>query len=338
MTQLLRNYWYIACASSRLDKKPLASRVLDQDLVVFRDATGQVQALLDRCCHRGTRLSLGRLNAGSLACGYHGWRYDGTGRCVHIPSLAADRAIPAGIAVPSFACQEQDGYVWVWMGDRDTDNPPPPLPGIPDFDRHRWHQGSILMQCAAMKIIENNLDVCHVPFTHRWTHPYAYVNRLRGFIEGSYELRLTERGMVLFAPPTAQADDPIPERPEAMLGFELPDRMRVELWNPFHMIAVMHAIPTGPNSCRFEWLGTKILPFGRRASWRRSGQILFHQDQRVVESAQPWYDRAEEQFERSVEADASTLLARRIVELAAGHGWEQARTGLPQRRVVAVRA
>lgn len=96
--------------------------------------------------------------------------------------------------------------------------------------------------------------------------------------------------MVLFAPSTAQADDPIPERPEALLGFALPDRMRVELWSPFHIIAIRPAIPTGPNGWRFEWLRTRILPFGRRASWPRSGQLLFHQDQRIVESVQPWYD------------------------------------------------
>src|ERR1041385_5261181 len=72
MSTMLRDYWYIACAASRLGAAPLAIKVLDQELVVFKDASGGAHALLDRCCHRGARLSLGTVTDGALACGYHG--------------------------------------------------------------------------------------------------------------------------------------------------------------------------------------------------------------------------------------------------------------------------
>ena len=62
------------------------------------------------------------------------------------------------------------------------------------------------------------------------------------------------------------------------------------------------------------------------------------QDRRIVESAQPWHDREGGAFERSVEADASTLLARKIVDLASRGEWETKRASLPQRRLVRVRA
>jgi len=62
------------------------------------------------------------------------------------------------------------------------------------------------------------------------------------------------------------------------------------------------------------------------------------QDRRIVESAQPWYDREGGAFERSVEADASMLLARKIVDLASRGEWETKRSSLPQRRLVRVRA
>jgi phenylpropionate dioxygenase-like ring-hydroxylating dioxygenase large terminal subunit len=99
---MLSNFWYTACASSRLQSAPFATRVLDSDLVLFRDSTGTAHALLDRCCHRGVKLSLGRMTDGRLACGYHGWQYDGSGRCVHVPSLTAGRQIPETFRVPSF--------------------------------------------------------------------------------------------------------------------------------------------------------------------------------------------------------------------------------------------
>jgi phenylpropionate dioxygenase-like ring-hydroxylating dioxygenase large terminal subunit len=331
----LRDYWYIACASLRLRSAPLTARVLNQDLVLFRDGSGKAHALIDRCCHRGVRLSLGTVTDGALACGYHGWRYDGTGRCIHIPSLTAGRHIPRGCEVQAFPCLERDSYVWVWMGE--SGSQPAPLPGIPEFQRHRWRQGSLAMQCEAIKMIENNLDWCHPYFAHPWTHGQFFATRFRGFKEQSYEMRITERGMVVFAPVTAAEEDPIPERPIVLLTFELPDRVRVEFWRPFHVIIWMHFVPTGVNTCRLEWLNTKLLSLGSRASWCHNEPRIFKQDRRLLESAQPAYDREGSGFECSVEADASTLMVRRIVALAMRKEWEQARSSLSRRRVIHVR-
>ncbi|MGH8565884.1 MAG: Rieske 2Fe-2S domain-containing protein [Gammaproteobacteria bacterium] len=50
--------------------------------------------LIDRCCHRGARLSLGTVTDGHLACGYHGWRYD---RSSISPRLQDDRTFPRGM-------------------------------------------------------------------------------------------------------------------------------------------------------------------------------------------------------------------------------------------------
>src|SRR5688572_22175955 len=121
---LLRPYWYIGCASMRLGRRPLAARILDQPLVLFRDEHGTPHALEDRCCHRGAPLSEGSVERGRLACSYHGWRYDGGGQVVEIPSLREDQRIPAGCSVKSYPCVERDAYVWVWMGDGEPAPPP----------------------------------------------------------------------------------------------------------------------------------------------------------------------------------------------------------------------
>jgi phenylpropionate dioxygenase-like ring-hydroxylating dioxygenase large terminal subunit len=158
--------WYIACASSRLGAAPRAFRVFDANLVLFRDSAGVVAALRDRCCHRGVKLSLGQVVDDNLACGYHGWRDDGKGQCVHIPSLTAGQAIPGRARVDSFRCHEQQGYVWVWMGDPAKMRGPPPQ--IASFSEKRWWQGSVPMQCPALMGIENNLDWYHPYFAHPW--------------------------------------------------------------------------------------------------------------------------------------------------------------------------
>ena len=70
----LARHWYVACQSKELRKKPLARTVVGLPLVLFRDAEGRAQALLDRCPHRNAPLSLGRVtNEGRLECAYHGW-------------------------------------------------------------------------------------------------------------------------------------------------------------------------------------------------------------------------------------------------------------------------
>jgi phenylpropionate dioxygenase-like ring-hydroxylating dioxygenase large terminal subunit len=331
---MLREYWYIACAASRLSGEPLAAAVLDRELVLFRDREGVPHALLDRCCHRGVRLSLGVVQDGTLACGYHGWRYDGAGRCVEIPSLTAERRIPEGVGVGSFPCVEQDSYVWVWLGSG-APTPPPRLAGL---DRYRWLQGSMPFRCDALKVIENNLDWCHPVFAHVGTHPYYFFNREVGFTEYPYEVRVTERGMTLFAPVTDAADEPIPEHTVFVAHFELPDRIRVEFPVPGgdRMVVVMHAVPTGTNTCRLEWAYSTFEPCPD-VSWTDEDPEVLAQDRRLLESSQPWYDRAGDAFERSVEADGSTLLVRRIIALAARGEWEAKRASLPQRRLVPIR-
>ena len=55
----LRNYWYPVMFSRDLKVKPVAQRLLGDDLVLFR-ANGQVCVFANRCPHRGTPLSLGK--------------------------------------------------------------------------------------------------------------------------------------------------------------------------------------------------------------------------------------------------------------------------------------
>jgi phenylpropionate dioxygenase-like ring-hydroxylating dioxygenase large terminal subunit len=343
---MIHNHWYIGCASSQLDTKPVAATILDRQVVLFRDDTAAPHALLDRCVHRGVRLSLGTIANGGLACGYHGWRFDGAGQCVHIPSLVQGQRIAKGCQVPPFPTREQDGYVWVWIGDRDPGDAPPPA--IPEFAARRWMQGVVPMKCSALRAIENNLDWCHPYFAHPKTHGQYFRTKRRGFQDEQYEIRVTESGLVLFAPVTAEAEQPIPDRADVRLTFELPDRVTVDFGGPERgaswreklgagMTIVMHFVPTGTSSCRLEWLVSNPMPFGGRMMWSKREPKIFEQDRVLLESSQPWYDAGGE-FERSVEADTSTLLVRRIYDLAAQGSWEQHKTSLPRRRIVDVRA
>ena len=335
-----RAFWYAALASQRLGERPAAVRVLDQELALFRGADGAARAVQDRCAHRGAQLSLGEVKDGDLACRYHGWRYGGGGQCVHIPSLVAGQEIPRGIGVRGFPCAERDGYVWVWMGEGAPADPPS---GIADFGRFSWVQGALTLNCEALAVIENNLDWCHPVFAHPFTHGQFFMNQAMGFSDQTLEMRLTLHGLTVFSPPTSDAAEPIPDAAWVKLTFELPDRVTVAFSQGPQgpMRIVMHMVPTGPATCRQEWLvSTGPAPEGEAPTlaWSDEPQAIFEQDRLVMESAQLAFAREGHGFERSVEADAPTLLARRIYALAAAGRWAEGRDGLTQRRLVRVRS
>lgn len=159
-----RGYWYIAARASDVRRRPVARRVLGEPLVLFRDRHGRPAALLDRCLHRNMALSAGRMVGGCVQCPYHGWRYDGTGRCTEIPSLGV-RA-PSLEPLRAYPATESDGYVWVYMG------PEPPAIGpfrFPHLGEPGWttFRMTTRFPASAFACLENFLDCPHTVFVHR---------------------------------------------------------------------------------------------------------------------------------------------------------------------------
>lgn len=331
------NAWYAAIASSRLARDPAAAKVLDWSLVLFRDGEGRARAVHDRCAHRGARLHLGDVSDGVLACRYHGWRFAGDGRCVHIPSLAAGQAIPGDAAVRAFPCREGDGYLWVWIGDDPPDAEPEPIEAFGRFD---WIQGSLDLECAALLAIENNLDWCHPVFAHPMTHGMYFLNQAVGFREETIEVRASARGLRVFAPPTAGPE--VEPDPLGSLTLTLPDRVTVafSLGPQGASQVVMHIVPTGAATCRQEWLvstGLADPALGPRVVWTDETHAIFEQDRQLLESIQEVRSIEGRAFERSVEADIPTLLARRVYAQACAGSRREEGSGPRYRRVIRIR-
>jgi len=56
MGELLRRYWHPVGLVADATDIPRKARVLDEDLILFRDKSGRAGLLHARCCHRGTTL------------------------------------------------------------------------------------------------------------------------------------------------------------------------------------------------------------------------------------------------------------------------------------------
>jgi phenylpropionate dioxygenase-like ring-hydroxylating dioxygenase large terminal subunit len=161
-----RRAWYPACESSDLKRRPLAVTLMDTPLALFRDGRDRPRALLDRCPHRNLPLSLGRVHGdGCLECGYHGWRFDGTGHCSAVPGLLTELEASPARDVVTYATTEQDGFVWVW-GEPGVDGMGRPF-ALPEIAQAQQTIFSCDLDCTMHAALENALDVPHTAFLHQ---------------------------------------------------------------------------------------------------------------------------------------------------------------------------
>ena len=93
MGDLFRRFWLPALLSSELpepDCTPVRLRLLGENLVAFRDTSGEIGVLDNACPHRRASLFFGRNEECGLRCVYHGWKFDLNGDCVDMPSEPAE--------------------------------------------------------------------------------------------------------------------------------------------------------------------------------------------------------------------------------------------------------
>jgi phenylpropionate dioxygenase-like ring-hydroxylating dioxygenase large terminal subunit len=168
--QLLADYWHPVALSAEVRDKPVATRLLDKHIVVWRSSDG-IHAFDDLCIHRGTQLSLGWIERDELVCPYHGWCYARDGRVTKIPALPADRPIPGKARAIKYHCAERYGLVFVCLG-----TPKLPIYEVPEFERDGFKVhivGPAHWRAGAARSMENFMDEAHLP----WAHPGTLGNR-----------------------------------------------------------------------------------------------------------------------------------------------------------------
>jgi nitrite reductase/ring-hydroxylating ferredoxin subunit len=124
--------WFpVARSEEVISRHVLQTQLLGQEIAVWRDDAGAVNAWENRCPHRGVRLSIG-LNTGTeLRCQYHGWRYaTGSGQCTFIPAHPGQKP-SSSIRANVFGSVEQYGFVWVHLGQ------PMGTPALPTYVARR---------------------------------------------------------------------------------------------------------------------------------------------------------------------------------------------------------
>lgn len=166
---MIRNQWYAVLESVELKTAPIGVTRLGERLVFWRDHTGIARCLYDRCAHRGASLAIGKLHDETIQCPFHGFEYNANGQCVKIPANGKNTPVPARFKVTSYPVHEEFGIIWIWWGENPPENLRPPV----FFDDLKglmhWHTVRDPWDNHYTKVLENQLDVVHLPFVHHNT-------------------------------------------------------------------------------------------------------------------------------------------------------------------------
>jgi phenylpropionate dioxygenase-like ring-hydroxylating dioxygenase large terminal subunit len=167
-TTFLRNTWYVAAWSHEIATDGMFARTITQiPLLFWRDRSGKIAAIDDRCCHRAAPLSKGRREGDCIRCMYHGLLFDTTGKCIEIPS---QEFIPPAAKVRAYPVVERFKWVWVWMGEAAKAD----ASLIPDthyLDDPEWRgtPGYLHYDANYLLITDNLLDFSHLSYVHEKT-------------------------------------------------------------------------------------------------------------------------------------------------------------------------
>jgi 5,5'-dehydrodivanillate O-demethylase oxygenase subunit len=165
--ELLRRYWHPIAGSSELTPTTvLPIRLFGEDLVLYRDQSGQL-GLVDRHCpHRRADMSYGFTESVGLRCNYHGWLFDWDGSCLHQPY--EETRHPEGnfkqkVRIKAYPVRELAGMVWAYLG-------PAPAPELPRWARYRARgfKQVVLSEipCNWFQCQENSIDPVHFEWLH----------------------------------------------------------------------------------------------------------------------------------------------------------------------------
>ena len=163
--EYLRRFWHPIVMSNRLAARPLPLRILGEDLVLFRDLSGDIGLVHKHCSHRGMSLEFGIVANHGIRCAYHGWCYGIDGRILETPGESPQSKLRERICHGAYPVVEYKGLIFAYFG------PPERKPAFPRLDMmelpgNEMVPWQIHSPCNWLQVSENSMDPFHTPFLH----------------------------------------------------------------------------------------------------------------------------------------------------------------------------
>jgi len=177
----------------------LAHDLAGVPVLLVRNARGQLNAFLNVCRHRGSRVAS---DAGSgrhvFTCPYHAWSYDLDGRLVGVPSAECfgmrDRD---GIGLVRLPVVERYGFVWVRLTPGEAVDVDAHLGGLtPELAAYgfaRYHHYGTRRLDRRMNwklVVDTFLETYHIPVLHRDSIAPIFFGNLATFESFDLHLRM----------------------------------------------------------------------------------------------------------------------------------------------------
>jgi 5,5'-dehydrodivanillate O-demethylase len=159
--RFMRLFWHPVYRSQDLAAgRVVPIKIMGEDFTLYRGEGGKAHLLAHRCAHRGTQLSVGRVEGDCVRCFYHGWKYDSSGQCVEQP--AEEASFAEKIRIRNYPTEEYLGLVFGYFGE----GTPPPLPRYPELEEEGLLENhTFIRACNFFRHLE--LDPAHIAFVHR---------------------------------------------------------------------------------------------------------------------------------------------------------------------------
>ena len=272
----------------------LPVRALGRDIVVWRTAGGVPAAAPDRCPHRGTPLSMGRVCDEDLVCPYHGWAFAAQGRCTRIPSMTR-APIGERQSLSVLAVREHLGLVWVRFGPahhapllaQPPAITPPQGPGI-----RQVLCGPYDVSASFGRVIENFLDVAHFGFVHPGTlgdadhtliTDYTVTDPSPAAGLEAVDVRVWQPRSNLHAEGGAQ----VRYRYQVVSPWVALLEKCPEGWQDFAEMVVMVALPVEPGLTRVWFILAMSAGERTDADMRAFQEAIFAEDRGILEAQRP---------------------------------------------------
>ncbi len=126
--EYLRRFWHPFALATDAGSVPRMVRILGEDLILFADGRGRPGLLHPRCCHRGTTLYYGKVEADGIRCCYHGWLFDVEGRTLDMPCEPDGGRRRERYRQPWYPVRNYHGLLFAYLG------PPELKPPLPHYD------------------------------------------------------------------------------------------------------------------------------------------------------------------------------------------------------------
>jgi phenylpropionate dioxygenase-like ring-hydroxylating dioxygenase large terminal subunit len=292
---LIPNQWYVVLESSEVIKKPVGVTRMGEKLVFWRDSQGKLSCLRDRCVHRGIALSKGIVTHNRLQCPFHGFEYDATGQVTVIPANGRSSPVPKGFRAPGYPTHEAHGLIWIWWGE----TPPADLKQPRFFDdidqEFAYSSARDPWKAHYSRVIENQLDVVHVPFIHANT-----IGRGGGTVVDGPGLKWIDEDMFwIFVynrlddgkPTLKPSEVPLEPEPGFKLEFIFPNLWENHISPDLRILAAFVPVDQ-ENTILYlrnyqKFVRLPILRYLVNKLSMPFNLVVAHQDRRVVETHQP---------------------------------------------------